>query len=63
MHSKVKEYCASVVQKPMTALVAAKEAIKQAENLSMKDGIALERNLFYPLFDTEGVKEGVSAFV
>lgn len=29
----------------------------------MEKGIELERKIFYPLYDTEGVKEGVSAFV
>jgi hypothetical protein len=29
----------------------------------MIDGVALERKLFYPLYDTQGVKEGISAFV
>ena len=47
----------------MTAILAAKESIKQIENLSMNDGVALERKLFYPLYDTKGVKEGISAFV
>ncbi len=29
----------------------------------MKDGVALERKIFYPLYDTPGMKEGVSAFI
>jgi enoyl-CoA hydratase/carnithine racemase len=29
----------------------------------MKDGITLERKVFYPLYDTPGVKEGVGAFI
>lgn len=29
----------------------------------MKDGVAHERKVFYPLFNTKGVEEGVSAFV
>ena len=29
----------------------------------MKDGIALERKIFYPLYDTPGMKEGVQAFI
>jgi enoyl-CoA hydratase/carnithine racemase len=29
----------------------------------MHEGVALERQIFYPLYDTEGMKEGVSAFV
>ena len=29
----------------------------------MKDGVGLEREVFYPLYDTPGVKEGVAAFI
>ena len=29
----------------------------------MKDGVALERKLFFPLYDTKGMKEGVDAFI
>lgn len=29
----------------------------------MKDGVALEREVFYPLYDTPGMKEGVGAFI
>ena len=52
-----------MTNKPLSALIAAKKVIKESENLSMKDGVQLERDTFYPLYDTPGVKEGVSAFV
>lgn len=29
----------------------------------MQEGIALERKLFYPLYGTKGMEEGVKAFV
>jgi hypothetical protein len=29
----------------------------------MSEGVALERKLFYPLYDTKGMQEGVNAFV
>ena len=29
----------------------------------MREGVALERKVFYPLFNTSGFKEGVNAFV
>ena len=29
----------------------------------MSEGVALERRLFFPLYDTKGMQEGVSAFV
>jgi len=47
---------AEITQKPLSALLAAKKVIKESENLSMNDGIALERKVFYPLYDTPGVK-------
>ena len=63
LHSKVIELCKEITNRPITALIAAKEAIKQNENKSMVDGIAEERRLFYPLYDTKGMVEGVKAFV
>jgi enoyl-CoA hydratase/carnithine racemase len=47
----------------LTALIAAKKVINESQNLSLKEGIALERRLFYPLYDTPGMKEGVGAFI
>ena len=41
-----------MTNKPLSALIAAKKAIKEAENLSMREGIDLERKIFYPLYDT-----------
>ena len=52
-----------MTNKPLTALIAAKKVIKESENLSMNDGVALERKVFYPLYDTPGMKEGVAAFI
>ena len=63
LHDKVTAIATEITNKPLSAILAAKESIKQIENLSMNDGVALERKLFYPLYDTKGVKEGISAFV
>ena len=52
-----------MVNKPLSALVAAKQAIKESENLPVREAVQLERKLFYPLYDTEGMKEGVDAFI
>ena len=52
-----------ITNKPLTAILVAKQVIKESENLSMNDGVALERKLFYPLYDTQGMKEGVNAFI
>lgn len=63
LHTKVIDLAKEITNRPITALIAAKEAIKQNENKSMAEGIAEERRLFYPLYDTKGMEEGVKAFV
>ena len=45
------------------ALIAAREAIQQTFTTSLADGLAMERNLFYSLFDTADQKEGMKAFL
>lgn len=40
----------------------AKEAVNQAFEMSLTDGLAYERRLFYLLFGTEDQKEGMQAF-
>ena len=56
LHEKVIGIATEITNKPLTAILAAKEAIKQTENLSIIEGVALERKTFYPLYDTPGVK-------
>lgn len=63
LHAHTLNFANSITQKASTALIAAKQCIKESENLSMEEGIAFERKVFYPLFDTPAVKEGVDAFV
>jgi enoyl-CoA hydratase/carnithine racemase len=29
----------------------------------LREGVAFERKVFYPLYDTPGMKEGVGAFI
>lgn len=41
LHEKVIGIANEITNKPLTAILAAKEAIKQTENLSMSEGIAL----------------------
>jgi enoyl-CoA hydratase/carnithine racemase len=63
LHTKVISIAKEITNKPLPALLAAKQAIKENENLTMSEGVALERKIFYPLFDTKGMEEGVKAFV
>ena len=41
LHDKVIKIATEMTHRPLTALIAAKQAIKESENLGMKDGIAL----------------------
>ncbi len=52
-----------VAAMPPLAVQAAIEAIDAAEELPLRDGLALERRLFYLLFATEDQKEGMRAFL
>ena len=54
---------AKIASKSMLAARAAKEAVNAAEELSLTDGINLERGLFYGLFASEDQKEGMAAFL
>ncbi len=45
------------------AAMANKEAVNAASELSLQEGVRLEKRLFYGLFATEDQKEGVAAFI
>ena len=44
------------------SVAMAKEAVNAAHELSLREGVRLERRLFHSLFATEDQKEGMSAF-
>lgn len=48
---------------PPVAMRAAKRAVAASEELPLTEGLALERRLFFGLFDTEDQKEGMTAYV
>lgn len=52
-----------IASKPMLASIANKAMVNAADDLSLTDGIALERRRFADLYDTEDQKEGMKAFV
>ena len=54
---------AKIASKSPLALRLAKEAVNIAYEMSLADGVAYERRLFYLLFASEDQKEGMSAFV
>ena len=47
--------------KPAVALI--KESINASQNMSLQQGISMERRAFYSLFGTQNQKEGMRAFV
>ena len=54
---------AVIAEKPATAILAAKEAILNADELLLAKGVQAERRLFQALFNTREQKEGMQAFL
>jgi enoyl-CoA hydratase len=54
---------AKIATKSPLALRMAKEAVNAAYEMSLTDGLAHERRLFYLLFASEDQKEGMAAFL
>jgi enoyl-CoA hydratase len=54
---------AEIAALPPLAVIAAKEAINQAHELSLEAGLAFERRNFYLLFASDDQKEGMAAFL
>lgn len=54
---------AEIAALPPLAVIAATQAIDQAEELSLSAGLAFERHAFYLLFASEDQKEGMAAFL
>jgi enoyl-CoA hydratase len=57
------ELAAQVAALPPLAVVAAKEAVNRAFELSLEAGLEFERRNFFLLFASEDQKEGMAAFV
>lgn len=56
------DLAAEVAAQPPLAVLAAKEAINRAFELSLEAGLEFERRNFFLLFSTEDQKEGMGAF-
>lgn len=54
---------AEIAARAPLALAAGKQAVLSAYELSLTDGLAQERELFYALFDSADQKEGMRAFI
>ena len=52
-----------IASKGQLSVQAAKECVNAANELSLQEGLRLERRFFHALFATEDQKEGMSAFL
>ncbi len=52
-----------LAEMPPVALRCIKEAVYQAMDTTLADGLEAERNLFYLLFASDDAREGMRAFV
>ncbi len=52
-----------IAEKSQLAVLAAKEAVHRADEVSLAEGVLFERRLFQALFATEDQKEGMRAFL
>ncbi len=57
------ELAARVAAQPPLAVLAAKEAIRRADELPLSAGLEFERRSFYLLFASEDQAEGMAAFI
>lgn len=57
------EIANKIAEQSPLAIMAVKEAVNQAEEMSLRDGLLFERRLFHSLFSTEDKKEGMEAFI
>ena len=53
----------SIAGMSLPAVILAKDAVNQAFETTLAEGVKYERRLFYALFATEDQKEGMAAFV
>jgi enoyl-CoA hydratase len=56
------ELATTIAAMPPLAVIAAKEAVNQAEELGLEAGLAFERRSFYLLFASDDQVEGMAAF-
>jgi enoyl-CoA hydratase len=63
LETEIREFSKKLMSRPAVALRAAKTAMRKGLNMSLKDGIQMEQDLFCMLFGTEDQKEGMEAFL
>ena len=52
-----------IAEKSSISVMAIKESVNRAEELSLREGLLFERRLFHAMFATEDQQEGMSAFL
>jgi enoyl-CoA hydratase len=57
------ELAGRIAALPPVAVVAAKEAVNRAQELSLEAGLEFERRNFFLLFASEDKQEGMAAFI
>jgi len=57
------ELAQQIAERAPLAVRLAKEAVNQAQESALAEGMADERRMFYMLFSTEDQKEGMQAFL
>jgi len=62
-HQAETRLAARVASMPPVAVLAAKEAVNRAFELSLEAGLEFERRNFYLLFASDDQKEGMAAFI
>ena len=63
LEKEVKAFAENLMERPAIALRAAKTAMRKGLNVSLKDGLQMEQDLFCMLFGTQDKKEGMAAFI
>lgn len=63
LEAEVVSFAKKLIKRPALALRAAKIAMRKGLNVSLKDGLQMEKDLFCMLFGTEDQKEGMAAFI
>ncbi len=63
LKEEVVKFAKLLMSRPPIALRAAKVAMRKGLNVSLKDGICIEQDLFGMLFGTQDQKEGMKAFL
>lgn len=63
LEAAVIEMAQKIAGKGRMSVLMAKEAVNASQELSLQEGLRLERRLFQSLFATEDQKEGMSAFL